>query len=163
MDTNQEETRTIKDSGERIQFDSGAIRDIQVGKGRCDLLPLDVVGKCLNSDVLANFEAFKQNGGTENFLYKALDCFLQETKQSYSDVMLEVSKHFEAGAEKYGENNWQKGIPVSCYIDSATRHYLKFKRGDTDEYHDSAFVWNVLCCIWTCEHIPELNSYAIQF
>ena len=35
----------IKDSGERREFQSGAVRDIQEGKGRCDLLPLDVVSK----------------------------------------------------------------------------------------------------------------------
>ena len=29
----------IKDSGERHQFETGAVRDIQEGKGRCDLLP----------------------------------------------------------------------------------------------------------------------------
>ena len=33
----------IKDSGERTKFDSGAVRDMHGGKGRCDLLPLDVV------------------------------------------------------------------------------------------------------------------------
>ena len=33
----------IKDSGERREFETGAVRDIQEGKGRCDLLPLDVV------------------------------------------------------------------------------------------------------------------------
>ena len=34
----------LKDSGERRQFESGAVRDISEGKGRCDLLPLDAVG-----------------------------------------------------------------------------------------------------------------------
>ena len=65
-----------------------------------------------------------------------------------------------AGALKYGENNWQKGIPTHCYVDSAVRHYLKFLRGDKDEPHDRAFIWNLLCCIWTCEHMPELNDYG---
>ena len=32
----------ILDSGARVEFDSGAVRDIKEGKGRCDLLPLDV-------------------------------------------------------------------------------------------------------------------------
>ena len=34
----------IQDSGNRTSFESGAVRDIQRGKGRCDLLPLDVIG-----------------------------------------------------------------------------------------------------------------------
>ena len=35
----------IKDSGNRREYESGAVRDIQEGKGRCDLLPLDVVAE----------------------------------------------------------------------------------------------------------------------
>ena len=74
-------------------------------------------------------------------------------------MLLETAKHFEQGAKKYGDYNWQKGIPVKSYIDSAVRHYLKHLRGDADERHDRAFVWNILCCIWTCKHKPELNDY----
>ena len=33
----------IKDSGERRSFDTGAVRDIQDGKGRPSLMPLEVV------------------------------------------------------------------------------------------------------------------------
>jgi hypothetical protein len=25
---------------------------------------------------------------------------------------------------------------------------LKWRRGDKDEPHDRAFVWNLMCCIW---------------
>lgn len=34
---------TIKDSGERTKFESGAVRDIHDGKGRYDLLPWDAI------------------------------------------------------------------------------------------------------------------------
>ena len=90
-----------------------------------------------------------------NLGFMALDFF---AKQNYDDehtMFLEVAKHFEAGAIKYGENNWQKGLPVNCYIDSALRHYLKFCRGDVDEPHDRAFVWNVMCCIWEVDYHHE--------
>lgn len=33
----------ILDSGTRRKFDIGAVRDMAEGKGRCDLMPLDVV------------------------------------------------------------------------------------------------------------------------
>lgn len=148
----------ILDSGNRRQFETGAVRDIQDGKGRCDLLPLDVVSELLFDDVLGIIEAFKLNG-TTTFLYGALNTFRGHAKWDDFTMLLEVSKHFEDGAKKYGENNWQKGIPVRCYIDSAVRHYLKFLRGDKDEPHDRAFVWNILCAIWTCKHKPELNDY----
>ena len=35
----------IKDSGDRTQFESGAVRDMHGGKGRCDLLPLGTISK----------------------------------------------------------------------------------------------------------------------
>ena len=150
----------IKDSGERREFETGAVRDIQEGKGRCDLLPLDVVAKYFttNGNVLRRISQF-QDTGDINYLEIALDHFNEKCWISNKTMILEVSKHFEEGAKKYGEYNWQKGIPTHCYIDSAVRHYLKWLRGDEDEPHDRAFVWNILCCIWTCIHKPELNDY----
>lgn len=157
----------IKDSGNRREFESGAVRDIQEGKGRCDLLPLDVIGDWLNhcvigeewiDDIFRQLELYQREGNSiylEIVLSKAQNMF----NEDFSTMLLEVSKHFEEGAKKYGEYNWQKGIPTHCYIDSAVRHYLKFLRGDTDEPHDRAFVWNILCCIWTCIHLPHLNDY----
>lgn len=149
----------IKDSGNRREFDSGAVRDIQEGKGRCDLLPLDVVA-CFRGLLLYDISKFQETGCTKH-LNNALQRFIDKHgSKDMSTSFLEVSKHFEEGAKKYGEYNWQKGIPTHCYIDSAVRHYLKYLRGDTDEPHDRAFMWNILCCIWTCIHKPELNDYA---
>lgn len=153
---------TIKDSGTRREFETGAVRDIQEGKGRCDLLPLDVVGMYMDDGCLCFIEAFKRDGD-DNHLLSALRAASDNLGYSTdADMFLEVAKHFEEGAKKYGEYNWQKGIPTHCYIDSAVRHYLKYLRGDTDEPHDRAFVWNILCCIWTCKHKPELNDYVKQ-
>ena len=138
----------IKDSGERRTFDTGAVRDIQEGKGRCDLMPLEVVQRLLSGDGIINCINLFKNTGETQALYTALWRFMDKEYHDPQTMFLEVSKHFEEGAKKYGENNWQKGIPVHCYIDSAIRHYLKYLRGDQDEPHDRAFVWNVMCCIW---------------
>ena len=155
----------IKDSGERRQFDTGSVRDIQEGKGRCDLLPLDVLSDIYfyrksdderNGLVLGTINSFMRTNDTD-FLVEALENFLLNENTfdgNWATMFLEVSKHFEEG-----EYNWQKGIPTHCYIDSAVRHYLKWLRGDDDESHDRAFVWNILCCIWTCKHLPALNDY----
>ena len=150
----------IKDSGERSEFATGAVRDIQKGKGRCDLMPLDVVAMIMDpDDVIPEIAEFVETGD-QMHLQIALGQF--DGYPTWPDVFLEVSKHFEEGAEKYGENNWQKGLPVKCYINSAVRHYLKWLRGDKDEHHDRAFCWNVICAIWTCKHKPELNDYATK-
>lgn len=162
----------IKDSGERRQFESGAVRDIQEGKGRCDLMPLEVVADLLPAydydkdgklthgpdPVMTYIKAFMKEHDTKSLL-KAINYFaIFAYDKSCATMLLEVAKHFEDGAKKYGENNWQKGLPVNCYIDSAVRHYLKWLRGDKDEPHDRAFVWNLMCCIWEVDYSPRANK-----
>lgn len=150
----------IKDSGDRTEFETGAVRDMHEGKGRCDLMPLDVIGDWKGDEVLDAISCFVDEN-ERGCLVIALEKFCDDVRQwDFPTMLLEVAVHFEEGAKKYGDNNWRKGIPVRCYIDSAVRHYLKYLRGDKDERHDRAFCWNILCCIWTCKHHPELNDYS---
>ena len=101
----------IKDSGERTQFDSGAVRDMHEGKGRMDLLPWAAI--------------------------------------------MEVSKHCEAGAKKYGEHNVDRGIPTSSLCDSGMRHIAKYLDGWTDEPHLLAACWNLLWALEMVQKHPE--------
>lgn len=148
----------IKDSGNRRKFESGAVRDIQEGKGRCDLMPLGVVAKILGDSIIALIDDFMQNDDVL-LLYQVIHCFMEQVYPDKATALLELSIHFEEGAKKYGDNNWQKGLPISCYIDSAVRHYLKYRRGDNDERHDRAFMWNIVCCIWETSkrHMEEID------
>ena len=146
---------TIKDSGNRRQFESGAVRDIADGKGRCDLLPLDVIGDIATSTELLFINEYIRKGNLTS-LRAVLRTF---GKCYYGDVytmILEVSKHYEDGSKKYSERNWEKGIPLHCFIDSAVRHYIKARRGDNDEPHERAFVWNILGAMWTQKNLPEM-------
>lgn len=102
----------IKDSGERTQFGSGAVRDMHEGKGRFDLLPM---------------------------------C-----------VLMRLAKHYEKGALKYSERNWEKGIPAHSFADSAFRHLVKYMDGQNDEDHLIAAIWNLCGLAWTEEKCPEL-------
>lgn len=156
----------ILDSGERTSYPTGAVRDIKEGKGRCDLMPLDVVGELMSDKVIKLIYEFQQDNDT-NHLFEVLllvadawYCHKGMTiteDENISNMLLDVSIHFEEGAKKYGEYNWQKGIPVQSYIDSGVRHYLKVHRFDEDENHKRAFVWNILCLIWTVKHKEELG------
>ena len=150
----------ILDSGKRQQFETGAVRDIQHGKGRCDLMPLRVAAKVIDGDsILDDIGLFRDTGDTQH-LYFALRTAARMF-DGLADMLLQVAKHFEEGAEKYGENNWQKGIPANRYIDSAVRHYLKWLRGDNDEPHDRAFVWNLMCCIWEVDFSPRAKAKEV--
>ena len=104
----------IKDSGTRRQFDSGAVRDMQEGKGRMDLLPWCAI--------------------------------------------MRVARHFEAGAKKYGDRNWERGIPLNSFMDSAARHYAKYMEGEIDEDHLCAAATNLLMAMWTEEKKPDMQD-----
>lgn len=164
----------LLDSGSRREFESGAVRDMAEGKGRCDLLPLEVLAGLLGisnpefSEIIRNIGYFQEEG---NILHlgvalKLMSMYFFGEKESptplrgkLASMLLETAIHFEDGAKKYDDNNWKKGIPTSVFVDSAVRHLLKLMRGDTDEPHKRAVCWNLMCAIWTCENKPELNSY----
>lgn len=185
---------TVKDSGSKQEFNTGAHRDNPIGKGRCDLLPLKYVAKVMYNDpVITEINLFMETRDTEHLItairnsIQTLPQFMwseifHELKEDgitqngpicrnvsaeesktifdtacFAHMMLEASKLYEAGANKYGENNWKLGMPVNRYIDSGVRHYLKTLRGDDDEPHYRGFVWNLLCAAWTAENKPEFN------
>lgn len=153
----------ILDSGERREFSTGAVRDISDLKGRPTLMPLKVVSRLLGKQtgdyIFQCIASFTETGETR-YLYAALIKFVTLAFDGEPETMiLETAVHFEEGAKKYGENNWQKGLPVNCYLDSAIRHYLKYRRGDNDEPHDRAFVWNLMCCIWEVDYHNENENY----
>ena len=70
-------------------------------------------------------------------------------------ALARLARHFEAGALKYGDRNWEKGQPLSRMMDSALRHSFKCLKGEQDEDHLIAAAWNLLCCADTQERIAE--------
>ena len=179
----QEQERKILDSGNRREFASGAVRDIAEGKGRCDLLPLDVIADLYsywNKNKMENSKYATTSGilrfidrfirtGDDNLIYEALIWFRSKfilygtEHMNMSGMLLEVSKHYEEGARKYAERNWEKGIPCHCYVDSGVRHLIKWADGWDDEPHDRAFVWNMLGLLWTAKHYPELIDLPFMY
>ena len=105
----------IKDSGHRQEFNTGARRDTQGGKGRYDLLPFHAIER--------------------------------------------ISKIFEGGALKYGEDNWRAGIPLRRYLDSAIRHLSKAAQGQTDEDHFAQAAWNI-CCLMETKFMIEQGFFT---
>lgn len=177
----------IQDSGDRRQFESGAVRDMAEGKGRCDLMPLfDVanvfrfVGEESAYEILYKLSSLLRDDLSQKEKYEycmmILSDFvdfqreLHETSGSFPNLFLEVAIHYEEGAKKYGEHNWEKGLPLWCYVDSAARHFLKYLDNWDDERHDRAFVWNILGYMYTIRNaspdpepaMPEKDSFALK-
>jgi hypothetical protein len=71
-------------------------------------------------------------------------------------VLIRLAKHYENGCIKYGEHNWEKGIPAHSFADSAMRHFVKYMDGQNDEDHLIAAIWNLFGLAWTEEKKPEL-------
>ena len=59
---------------------------------------------------------------------------------------------YERGAEKYGDRNWEKGMPIGRFLDSAIRHLYNYLEGKRDEDHLGQAMWNVAGAI----HIEEM-------
>lgn len=77
--------------------------------------------------------------------------------------IMEVSKHCEEGALKYGEHNVDKGIPLHSLLDSASRHLAKYMVGMDDEDHLRAACWNLLWALNQRTTHPELDDrFAVQ-
>lgn len=89
----------LKDSGERVVFETGGMREPHGDRARPNLLsPL---------------------------------------------VLRRLAEHMAEGASKYAERNWEKGLPLSSFIDSAQRHLYDLQEGLTDEDHAVAMLWNI--------------------
>ena len=69
--------------------------------------------------------------------------------------MKRLAVHFENGAKKYGDRNWEKGQPIDVYYCSAFRHLTDWMGGDDSEDHLSACIWNLFAMVDTINNISE--------
>lgn len=151
----------IKDSGNRTDFANGAVREIREENGRCDLLPIKQVAMLFENDyivktALEGIDDYIYNGKKDGII-SALKSFCKvKYRDSIPEMILAVSHHYKDALSKYPERNWEKGLPTHSFVDSGVRHLLKIARGDQDEPHNNAFVWNMLGILWNDEHHPEL-------
>ena len=101
----------IKDSGNRREFNTGAVRDTTENKGSYYLLPPHAIHR--------------------------------------------MAQHFQTGGKKYSPRNWEKGMPLSKFLDSALRHLFAYLGGSREEDHIIAAAWNALCFVQTEYWIKE--------
>ncbi len=84
---------------------------------------------------------------------------VQENKGRFdlmaTEPLFRLAKHYENGARKYYDRNWEKGIPLSRYIDSAFRHLVKVMEQWDDEDHEAAVIWNMFGYIQTKKWIED--------
>jgi len=67
------------------------------------------------------------------------------------EMLTRLAMHYTNGAVKYGRGNWKKANSPEEYErfqESAYRHFIAWLRGDTDEDHASAVMWNIMAYEW---------------
>jgi len=72
---------------------------------------------------------------------------IEVTDQPVAVIAHLYAQALHEGASKYGERNWEKGLPESNLVNHALYHLFKLTEGDTSENHLSHLVWNVLTII----------------
>jgi hypothetical protein len=65
---------------------------------------------------------------------------------------------YQEGAEKYGDNNWRKGMPFSSTLNHAIKHIFQYISGDTSEDHLAHAAWGLLAVMEYEKTHPDLND-----
>lgn len=170
--------------------ETGVNRDANEDKGRCDLLPMKEVAMVLSLHASEKPVSYEEAPAV---FTKAVADFMEDQNVKHlalairachagidayrnlpiEHMFLDVSKLYQGGAAKYGENNWRLGMPVKWCIDSGCRHFLKARAVDwakrnnqkseyDDEPHHRGPVWNLLCAMWLATNKPEtLNDLVV--
>lgn len=86
----------------------------------------------------------------------------QEGKTDYDLIPVwfleRMAQHLMKGAVKYGENNWQLANSeeeLERFRKSAIRHHMQWRKGDRDEDHAMAVVFNIMAAEHTANKIEE--------
>ena len=108
---------TLADSGNRREFSTGAVRDIQEGKGRCDLLPMDALYQISGADPFwPHIDEFQKSGDIF-FLNRAFEllaskyCTSADRVVAQADYLLAQAVHMERGAKKVRRAKLGEGNP----------------------------------------------------
>lgn len=166
--------KEIKFSEETREFKTGAHRG-GGNKYPMEYLPLVEATKILKvakslphyneeegyAKICKNIEEFKKTGNPD-LIAEVGAIFGILNYENMFECLGQTALHFKQGADKYGINNWQLGMPLMDYVGSLSRHLIKVIEKWDDEPHQTAFMWNVLTIMWTTVNLPEMNNLPIK-
>lgn len=66
---------------------------------------------------------------------------------------------YASGAERYGDNNWRKGIPFSNLLNHVIKHIFDYLEGvETDEDSLAHACWGLMALMEQESEHPEMND-----
>lgn len=102
---------------------------------------------------MTEFQEVKESGGEHEKFKSGSTRDTREGKGRYDLIpayaLSRLARHYENGAKKYNDRNWEKGQPLARYLDSMIRHSFDFLGGSREEDHLAAIAWNALAYIET--------------
>lgn len=120
----------VKDSGQREEYANGFVRDTEDGKE-------DFVR--LFTDPKIHAAIVKEP--------RLLDFLATDGAHLVPpEMLIRWAVHMHKGAQKYGESNWRQArglVAIARFARSFCRHSVKWLRGDRDEDHAVAIMFNV--------------------
>lgn len=112
-------------------------------------------------DVLVGSPSHKTGAKREKLGHPRYDYMpAKDTNESFARVAT-------FGAEKYGDNNWKKGLPISQISGSLQRHLWSFMDcedidDDSQLEHLDHIVWNAIALRWTMTHKPACDDRFVK-
>jgi len=150
--------KAVTASSVRETFDGGAVRDKT--DYRYDLMSPSILLLLLHRNhhahnfakILLAYVNNETSAGdlVDEWLGRLLDCSMLDIAHLYAQALHD-------GAGKYGERNWEKGIPESNLLNHALHHLFRLGANDQSENHKSHLVWNVLTLIHFHETAKEVR------
>lgn len=112
-----------------------------------DDIPEEVYYNTIFEIIKWKYCCFKCNNGIYSFGF-------EDFVQGFNKMLKDLAFHYEKGAEKYGVDNWKKGIPETkgerggSFRDSGLRHLSQMISGLTDEPHTISAIWNFVGALY---------------
>lgn len=66
---------------------------------------------------------------------------------------------YAVGNKKYGDDNYQKGLPFSVLYNHAMEHLQLYRQGDRTEDHLAKAAWGMFALMYMETNRPEMNDF----
>lgn len=144
-------------------FATGAKRDIAPDKSRPDLIQSKLVQIItdhldLGKDVMMVLTKIGR-GPTKSDLIHFIMVIIYHALCYHPITRLEIlewqGRLLAKGAQRYGDRNWEKGMPFYRTYQSLVRHTISYLNGEEDEDHLSSAIFNAFALYYYLANFDE--------
>ena len=75
--------------------------------------------------------------------------------------MWRLAEVYDEGSKKYGDRNWEKGIPISNLLSHTIAHIYDYLLGFRDEDHLAHAAWGLFAAMHMEDRKPEMQDTPI--